>query len=283
MNSLSKVAGLEWSADGYSTLSGVLKDAADALDAIFLGWATELGARDHAFPTFIAARDLAPIGYLESFPHLATFAVTIDRADAELEAVAARHGKAGELALEAGKWEPARQLLTPAACYHFYHRLAGTELAEDKFLTTNCLCHRRENSYQPLQRQWCFQMREIVCIGAPDTVQSCIENCRRRIDALTEKLRLVVSWEEATDPFFNPGEDPKALTQLLEPIKRELIFGDGLAIASINRHRTFFGDCYNIRMHGDCVSSACVAFGVERWLFALIRRHGPDPAAWPAW
>ena len=161
--------------------------------------------------------------------------------------------------------------------------MAGTELGEDQFLTTNCLCHRRESSYQPLQRQWCFQMREIVCIGGPDTVQLCIEDCERRIDSLTEKLGLEVSWEEAMDSFYNPGEDPKALAQLLEPIKKELIFGDGLAVASINRHRTFFGDCYNIRMHGDSVNSACVAFGIERWLFALIQTHGPDPAAWPTW
>jgi hypothetical protein len=24
-----------------------------------------------------------------------------------------------------------------------------------------------------------------------------------------------------------------------------------------------------------------VAFGLERWLYALTDRHGPDPAGWP--
>jgi len=281
MSAMDTVAGLEWSQNGCSTLSGPLKAAADALDAIFVGWAAGLNAREYQFPNFIAARDLAPIGYLESFPHLANFAVTIARDDEVLRDVASHYGRAAALPVESGKWEPAQQLLTPAACYHFYHRLADTELTENLYLTTKCLCHRRESNYLPLRRQSCFLMREIVCIGESDAVQSCLQACRERIEELIERLGLNATWEEATDPFFNPREDPKALAQLVEPVKKELVFGDGLALASVNRHRTFFGDCYNIRLRGESVSSACAAFGIERWLYALTQTYGPDPAAWP--
>ena len=83
-------------------------------------------------------------------------------------------------------------------------------------------------------------------------------------------------------PTFDPRHDTKALAQLLEPVKSELIFGDDLAIGSTNRHRSFFGECYGIR-HGESPAvSACVAFGLERWLLAIVSTHGRNPDSWPA-
>ena len=88
--------------------------------------------------------------------------------------------------------------------------------------------------------------------------------------------------EIASDPFFDPRHDPKALAQLVEPVKSELVFGDALAIGSINRHRSFFGECYDIRLDDRPAVSACVAFGLERWLLAIIRTHGENPEDWRA-
>ncbi|MFZ8360661.1 hypothetical protein ACO1LX_19875, partial [Staphylococcus aureus] len=65
-----------------------------------------------------------------------------------------------------------KQVLTPAACYHFYDELEGRTLDATSFLTTRCVCYRREKQYLPLERQWAFSMREIVCFGSMETVQS---------------------------------------------------------------------------------------------------------------
>ena len=51
--------------------------------------------------------------------------------------------------------------------------------------------------------------------------------------------------------------------------------------ATANLHHDHFGAAFGITRDGAPASSACLAFGLERWLFALTDRHGPDPAAWP--
>ncbi len=269
-------ADLHWSGDGYAAISGALLEWLQKLDDRFLAWAKALGAQEHRFPSLIAVESLAPIAYLSSFPHLATFASCGTRDESALRTIAANAGDVRHDLLDAPK-----HLLTPAACYHFYHRLAGTEIDTPVFLTTKCQCHRREEYYLPLQRQWCFEMRELVCIGDVGTIDRFTRHCAERVDTLLRELRIEATWKTATDPFFDPAADPKALAQLLEPTKLELCLPGGLAIASSNRHRSFFGECYDIRLKGRPAESACVAFGLERWLFAMFETHGADASVWP--
>lgn len=275
------IGGMQWSDHGYVALSGPLLDRAIELDAVFCSWAARLGATEYRFPSMISAKSLAPIAYLKSFPHLATFVTSGQRREASLKSLAEQCGVAEQIPISEELLEPVEQLLTPAACYHFYPRLTGSRLKSPLLLTTKCQCHRREHEYLPLQRQWCFEMREIVCIGDNDMIEQFTEFCRERIDAFVNALGLAGAWETATDAFFDPTADPKALAQILEPVKRELCTRDGLAIASINKHRSFFGECYDIRHEQIPAHSACVAFGMERWLHALIQTHGSDTAAWP--
>jgi len=231
----------------------------------------------------ISARSLVPIAYLKSFPHLATFVTSCARREESLKSLADECAVAEQIPVCHDRMEPAEQLLTPAACYHFYPRFAGRRLASPLFVTTHCQCHRREDNYLPLQRQWCFEMREIVCIGDSTTIERFTEDCRERIETLVDRLCLDAVWQTATDPFFDPLTDPKALAQLLEPTKKELCTRDRLAIVSINKHRSFFGECYDIRLDDKAAHSACIAFGIERWLYAMIQVHGGDAATWPPW
>lgn len=277
---MNELPGLHWNPAGYAALSGALQQLFTEVDAEFSGWAREMGAEAHHFPSLIALSDLAPIAYLQSFPQLATFACAPSPERRSLRAFAERNRIADRVQPDR-EWSGASQILTPATCYHFYPRLAGNELGEDRVLTAVCACHRRERQYQPLRRQWCFNMRELVCIGGPDAVESFVNECQQRIERLVARLDLTAHWQTATDPFFDPSRDPKALAQQIEPVKRELTLEDGLAIASINRHRAFFGECYEIRRHGKPAHSACVAFGLERWLYALVRKGGSETSLRP--
>jgi hypothetical protein len=63
-----------------------------------------------------------------------------------------------------------------------------------------------------------------------------------------------------------------------------------MAIASFNNHETFFGEAFSISLarYGHPTSdratpawSGCVAFGIERWLLALLVEHGLNPRDWP--
>jgi len=277
----SLIPGLHWTGDGHVSLSGRLLDRARTVEALLRDWAIGMGAAEYRFPEMIAARHLTPIAYVKSFPHLATFVTSAARDDAAQASLAAECGDAPRIPLIDGRFEPIEQLLAPAACYHFYHRLAGESLEVPLLLTTECRCHRRESHYLPLRRQWSFSMRELVCFGDRAAVERFTGNCRRDIEAFAHRLGLDAAWHAASDPFFDPAADPKALAQLVEPAKQELKLADGLAIASINDHRGFFGECYGIRYGKRTARSACVAFGIERWLAALIERYGHDTAAWP--
>ncbi|MDZ7769630.1 MAG: hypothetical protein U5K38_11405 [Woeseiaceae bacterium] len=268
---------LHWSPDGCASLGGGLLNSAVKLDAMFRDLGRDFGADESRFPSMIAAAALAPVGYLKSFPHHATFAASARR---DQLAKLAQNGPCEPI--PADTLETVSHVLTPAACYHFYPRLAGRRLDEALYLTTACQCHRRENCYELLRRQWCFWMREIVCIGTRETVERFTVSCQLRINTGLRRLGLDASWQTATDSFFDPAHDPKALAQRVEPAKLELCLPDGLAVASINSHRSFFGECFGIRMADEAAHSACVAFGIERWLFALLARYGADPADWPS-
>ena len=55
------------------------------------------------------------------------------------------------------------------------------------------------------------------------------------------------------------------------------------ALASFNHHLDHFGSTYGIELaDGSTAHTACLGFGHERIVLALLRTHGLDPEAWPA-
>ncbi len=233
--------GYRWDESGQSVLSGALLDLYRRIDNMFLRWAGDCQAPEFFFPTFISAHELGNLDYFRSFPNV----------------------------------------LTPAACYHFYVLFQGQTLEEPRYVTTRATCFRRENHYLPLERQWNFSMREIVCIGSSDEVKSFLARYREKVDAFFRSVNLPIQWDAATDPFFNPSRNPKFLAQRLDPVKTEMVFKTGLAIGSVNFHRNYFGEAFQISREGQDAFSGCVAFGIERWIFAFINHFGPNPEDWP--
>ena len=124
-------------------------------------------------------------------------------------------------------------------------------------------------------------MREIVCLGTKAETVAFVELAREAADEFLRLMDLPVEWLTATDPFFQPQSNPKYLFQRLQPVKHEATYGGDLAIASLNRHHDHFGTAFAITRDGAPAHSACLAFGLERWLFAITHRHGTDPRSWP--
>ncbi|MFJ9635033.1 aminoacyl--tRNA ligase-related protein [Streptomyces sp. NPDC091280] len=264
---------MRWHESGQASLSGELLRLAQDADAAFVRLAGAWGAGAERHPSTLPADVLRRTGYLRSFPHQATFAVGFDP------------GALGDFAKDPDQ-DPApflgaaTEILTPAACYHLYPAHEGEALAEPLYLTTVNTCYRREKEYVPLRRQWSFTMREIVCLG---TAEETARFARRTTEAVTQLFELAgldVEWEHATDPFFEPEQNPAFLLQKLSPVKREATYGD-LAIASVNLHHEHFGEAFGITRAGQDAHSACVAFGLERWLAAIQGTHGEDPRSWP--
>jgi hypothetical protein len=190
---------------------------------------------------------------------------------ATIDAAAFRSFGCREADLDAGG-----DVLSPAACYHVYLHHRGEQLPAATFLTTRNTCYRRSERYEPLRRQRSFRTREIVCLGTREEVTGFLVRARLLVDTLLRELSLPVEWVTATGG---------------PPSRHEARFGEGgdsddgsgedLAIASVNLHEERFGEAFGIGRAGRPAVSGCVAFGLERWLYAIIRRHGSDPGRWP--
>lgn len=275
-------AGLRWHpAVGQVTLQGPLLRLAADCDRAFCVLGGAFGAAEEQHPAVIPAELLHRIDYFSSFPHQATFPVALDDDDANLAGFAADPlGDATGVRLAA--LAPVRAVLTPAACYHVYAAHEGEDFTAARYFTTVATCFRRERGYEPLVRQWAFRMREIVCAGTPQEVREFLARARELASLLCRELALPVSWEPATDSFYRPLSNPKFLLQKVAPTKEEAVFGGRVAIASVNLHHDHLGSAFGLNRAGQAAYTGCLAFGLERWLYALTTQHGDDPGGWPA-
>ncbi len=269
-----------WQEDGQASFGGDLLDLYQRLDQMFLRLAEDCAAREYKFPSHLPTETLARIDYFHGFPHLMTLPAILDPADENIETFR-ENCTLENGAIPVTKLAPIKHVLTPAACYHFYQFFEGTVLNAPLYLTTHATCHRHEEYYEPLQRQWNFGMREIVCIGTADEVKEFLESYEAKVNDLVSAAGIDIEWEDATDPFFNPSKNPKYLAQKLDPVKKEMIFEDKLAIGSTNFHRNYFGEAFNITAGGEDAFSGCVAFGLERWMYAILKQFGTSTESWP--
>ncbi len=277
-----EIPGYKWIPNGQSNLSGEVFQLFKALDSMFLRLAEQVQAQEFYFPQFIQAKELNRMDYFKSFPHLITFPVALDQKnEANLDKFIKGERCDAEGRVQLTEIDKVCDCLTPAACYHFYIHFQMQDLKKTQFLTTRANCFRRELYYAPLQRQWNFNMREVVCLGAHDEVKAFITKYRALASEKFKALDLAIEWEVATDPFFNPESNPKFVMQQLDPVKHEMIFEKNLSIGSTNFHKDYFGENFKITHQGQTASSACIAFGLERWIFAIVTRYGTNPANWP--
>ncbi len=267
--------------DGQAVLAGPALELFESMDSLIRRWATASGASDYRFPVTLRSEDARRMGFVDSFPHLLTFPVALDEAPDNVRRFAAAQAEDGAFRLTDIRTRPPQHILSHAACSHFYPMFGQSEIDGSMLLTTRSNCFRNETHFISLQRQWCFTMREVVCIGTAADTEGFLDDWRRRVETLLRTLGLPVRLETATDPFFGAADNPKYVMQKVDPVKLEIVYGDELAIGSLNNHRDHFGVRYDIRSSGETAHSACVAFGLERWVYAILDHAGPDPSAWP--
>lgn len=239
-------------------------------------WVSDLAAIRSASPVIgpglLSTAFLKRIDFFRNFPHLALHPATY--AGGFRNELA---GGADPATVEGATLRPGDGLLPSATCYGVLAALSGTDLAGPATYTAVGRCFRNEDSYQGLARLLSFHMREIIAIGSKSDVEQFRTWAIDSVHRMAEKLGLQLGFEPANDPFYM--QSSRALLTALDPVKFEFLAGDGTAIASINRHRNFFGERLGITMSGEPVYSVCMAFGLERWVHALRDAHGSADAA----
>jgi len=270
-------------APGVTALRG---DAAALLRDLERAIATVCGLEtsdDWRVPPAIDFATLVRAEYFASFPHWLTVASHLRDEEDALRSVAER----GEPAVLREASAAPKAALNPAVCYHIYAALAGTIVDQARIVTAQAECWRHEGTrHAALERGWAFTMREVVCIGSDDDAHAFLERCTERVTEFARSLDLEPTLVVATDPFFAPAARAKQVLQKLKELKHELLLPIGastIAASSFNLHETFFGDAFNIALpNGKRATTACVAFGLERWLLAFLVKYGPDAAGWPS-
>jgi seryl-tRNA synthetase len=242
---------------------------------------------DWRVPPAIDFATLARADYFASFPQWLTLASHLSDDEPALQRVA-DCGAIGAAPLLRDASVAPKVALNPAVCYQVYSALAGAVIKSPRLITAQSECWRHEGTrHATLERGWAFTMREVVCLGAADDARAFVDRCSDRVVDLARALDLDPTVVVATDPFFAPTGRAKYLLQQLKELKRELLLPSGphgrTAASSFNLHDTFFGEAFNIRLvSGEPATTACVAFGLERWLLGFLVRHGPHAVAWPA-
>ncbi|MEU3480029.1 aminoacyl--tRNA ligase-related protein [Streptomyces sp. NPDC033753] len=264
--------GLKNPGPGLLTLDPVHTALLHGLDDLLTGLAARLSAPEVVGPPLLSVEGLARLDYFRNFPHLG---VSAGRFTPEaLDGLAAGENPA-ELPLR-----PTGHLLPSATCYGLLLSLEGRDVGEDGLrLSATGRCFRNETHYDGLRRLWGFHMREVLYLGTKQGAVEHLENGAEFIRELAALLGLELTRATADDPFYDRGGS-RARLMALDPVKHEFSAPDGTAIASVNRHRNFFGERLDIRAGTEGPAySACVAFGVERWVHAMILAHGTPEQA----
>jgi hypothetical protein len=129
-------------------------------------------------------------------------------------------------------------------------------------------------------------MREVVFIGKPKYVLQARAKAEEMLIQWAKDWELCCTLETANDMFFTRDFAVKASFQRLQQAKRELLLNIPsedirLAVFSSNFHAVTFGKAFNITAGGRPATTGCVAWGLERWVYAIFSQFGLDPTRWP--
>jgi seryl-tRNA synthetase len=275
---------------GQAALSGVALRLFRYFDDTFEAFGRMWHAEPLLTPTLIPATVLAKCDYFRSFPQNVTFASHLEPDLRTIDNFRSRHAERETLDDAAGSdMELADTCLSPATCYHVYHLYAGKVVPAAGTVHGVCgKCFRFESTNtSDLRRLWDFTMREVVFMGTREQVWKERELGLERVATLLNAHRFASEIRTASDPFFvAPDAMAKTYFQLSSETKYEIsaLLPDGqrLAVGSLNYHTDFFGRAFNVHLEtSGLMHSACIAFGLERWVYAFLKQHGTNPARWP--
>lgn len=276
---------IESGVPGVYGFNAVYVDIREKLEDLISRHAADDRPECLSFPPLLPKSVLEDSGYLNSFPHLGACVFGFDGCEddaGELRAAAAEHRN----------WPHQAQtdlVLTPAACYPVYPALAKRGPLGPRGTCIDAgsaLVFRNEPSGDPARLQM-FRQRELVRIGEPDTVAAWRDKWRDRAIDILSSLGLEARLSVAADPFFGRAGRMMSQSQRDQELKFEVLVpiasDQPTAVASFNYHREHFTAVHGIVMQGGGEAhTACLGFGMERCVLALLHKHGLEPRSWPA-
>ena len=284
-------SGIHFLGSGQVAMYGIPLRLFRYFDRLFEQFGAPWNATPLITPTLIPDRILARCDYFRSFPQSVTFASHLKEDVDVIGAFRERHERSDELDKEAlADMDRPAACLSPALCYHVYHLFENRTVPV--FGTTYSVCgkcfrYESSNITDDLRRLWEFTLREVVFLGGRKEVLQARERTIEMMAAFINSHRLAGEIRTASDPFFvAPDSISKTYFQLTSDSKFEvslMLPGDKrIAVGSHNYHSDFFGRVFHTDLEtGGPMHSACVGFGLERWVYAFLQQHGSVLSEWP--
>lgn len=277
---------IETGVNGLYGRSGLFEEIGEGFQALVSRYGKVDEPEVVRFPPALSRKVFEKSGYMKSFPQLAG---TIHCFCGD----AASHTSLLQKIEQKGDWTASQEaseiVLTPAACYPLYPVAAnrGPLPAAGRLFDLMSYCFRHEPSRDPARQQM-FRMREFVRMGTPDQVTEFRAAWLERAELLMSELCLPFKLQVANDPFFGRTGKMLAVNQRDQRLKFELLIAieseqDPTACLSFNYHQDHFGKTFGLTTDtGSVAHTACVGFGHERVILALLKHHGTNVKAWPA-
>jgi hypothetical protein len=189
--------------------------------------------------------------------------------------------------VRSGDTRQSKYVLPPAVCFHTYEELANSNLDGPKLFTAKESCFRHEVDWRVgRHRMNEFQMREIIFIGDSEFVNHTRLKIMEDISLFFSDLGFQGIITTAFDPFYHADDSSKGQFQLMGDMKFELVVElpnkDSFAVASFNDSKDSLCKAFGISdTKGNMLHSGCAAFGIDRWVLAILHYYGTDRTKWP--
>lgn len=273
---------------GKLAYTGLVAEVFQGLDQFIRGYCLEQGAHQELYPPVVEGDTLSRAGY---FDILAQHAYFISPLKTSLEALRAASegnvlGAGGEEYLQAPNW-----VMSPTVCHHCFEARKNASVQLPLKVTAINQCARYEvHDTHGMRRLRMYWMREFILFDEEESaVVEFLDNLVEFMIGVLQGWGMSHEVVTANDPFFSNSATSKRAFQSMFALKRELklpIPGGSLACASFNNHQRSLVEPFKIQKSGSTtgkdINSGCVAWGYDRFIFALFCQLGTDVSNWPA-
>lgn len=277
--------------DASYVIQGLMLTLMQFFDRYFLAYAQSLNSIEQYYPVRWPVDLFKNIDYFKEFPQNILLISGVKKEHSSLAAVADKFKKENDfssIALD-DYFEHAHTALGTSTCDPCYYVLSNNDNLDNNVYTAINKCFRNETtSGDSLERLKEFSMREVITVGDLDFV---LETRDRFVNFAIEFVKMInidVKIETANDPFFTNDSILKSLYQQSVNSKYEILakvnyLNKYLSVGSINWHGNYFGKIFNVKLkNGGYMFSSCLAFGLERLVFAFLSQYGINKTQWPA-
>lgn len=271
------------SVDGLYQRSALFESIVLGLEGMIRDLGRVYSPEERYLPAVMPRADFERTDYLRSFPDL-TGSVEVFTGDDT------KHAELLRLYESAKDWttelSPSEVTLCSAACHPLYGTISNSDVPSDGIMFhIHGTCFRHEPSLDPA-RQQIFRQTEFVLVGTADQARQHRDHWLAQGLRMMRGLGLQVDDEIANDPFFGRAGRILARSQRNDAAKFEITASvtdpRRTAICSTNYHGAHFGENFDIRQSdGSPAHTACIGFGLERIVLALLSQHGLDVKGWP--